>query len=142
MRQFDSGATRDSDDTKPDYEGYLSPLVLKRYGEYMTRHRVQADGGLRASDNWQRGMPLAAYMKSLWRHFMDLWTLHRAGSPLTPKGEEDLQEAACAIMFNTMGYLHEHLKAKQHADYGRELVAAGQDRLAGKGIYMGHIRSQ
>jgi len=56
MREFISGATRDDSEGKNDYEGYLSPLVLRRFGDYMTLHRKQADGKLRDSDNWQKGM--------------------------------------------------------------------------------------
>lgn len=108
MRQFETGATRDSDDQKLDYEGFLSPLVLKRYGDYMHQHRIQPDGKLRASDNWQRGIPLPAYMKSAWRHFLAWWTNHR-GLP----ADEALEEALCAVIFNASGYLHEVLKAKR-----------------------------
>jgi len=104
MRRFDSGATRDSDEDKIDYEGFLSPLVLERYGRYMMKHQVQADGELRSSDNWQKGIPQDAYMKSGFRHFMDWWKEHRGyGS------REGLEEAICALMFNCMGYLHEVL---------------------------------
>lgn len=105
MRQFETGATRDSDETKDDYEGYLSPLVLRRYAEYMTKHRVQADGKLRDSDNWQRGIPREAYMKSAWRHFMDWWMWHR-----WKVSRDGVEEALCALMFNVMGYLHEMLR--------------------------------
>lgn len=106
MRQFATGATRDSDETKPDYEGFLSPIVLAEFGQYMTRHRKQADGKLRDSDNWQKGIPLDAYMKSGWRHFMEWWTLHR--NPTTP---EQMREALMALSFNVNGYTHEYLKA-------------------------------
>jgi hypothetical protein len=105
MRQFDTGATRDSDDTKNDYEGFLSPLVIEAYGNYMTKHRKQADGKLRDSDNWQKGMPKDCYIKSGWRHFMDWWKEHRRIS-----SREGLIDALCALMFNVMGYLHETLK--------------------------------
>lgn len=105
MRQFEGGATRNVDDSKFDYEGFLSPLVLERYAAYMHKHRVQADGTLRASDNWQKGIPQEAYIKSAWRHFMDWWRYHR-GLP----SNETLQTALCALMFNVMGYLHEQLK--------------------------------
>lgn len=110
IRTFDTGATRDQDQTKPDYEGYLSPLVIKRFGEYMTKHRVQADGTLRDSDNWQKGIPLDAYMKSGFRHFMDWWTAHRGGTPAEP-----VEEALCALFFNVQGYLHETLKKPTRA---------------------------
>ena len=73
VRTFDTGATRDLDATKLDFEGFLSPAVLERYGRYMHKHRELTDGTMRDSDNWQRGMPKAVYMKSGWRHFFDWW---------------------------------------------------------------------
>ena len=116
MRTFDTGATRDSDEGKYDYDGFLSPLVLERFAAYMHKHRQQADGGLRASDNWQHGIPLTAYMKSGWRHFFEWWKLHRvsvsAENALTPAGEASREEALCALLFNVQGYLHELLKQK------------------------------
>jgi hypothetical protein len=100
MQLFESGATRSPDNGKPDYEGFLSPLVVQRFGEYMNKHRVQPDGSLRESDNWQRGIPQTSYMKSGWRHFMDWWLAHRGWSP-----KEPLEEALCALIFNASGYL-------------------------------------
>lgn len=107
MREFNTGATRDTDEGKYDYEGFLSPLVLKRYGEYMNKHRKQADGKLRDSDNWQKGIPKEAYMKSGWRHFVDWWQEHRG-----IVSKDGVEEAICALCFNAMGYLHELLKEK------------------------------
>jgi len=104
MREFDTGATRNNDDTQPDYEGFLSPLVIERFGEYMNKNRVQADGSVRASDNWQKGIPLDSYMVSGWRHFFTWWRGHRFGGP-----SKVLEEALCGLMFNAMGYLHEYL---------------------------------
>ena len=52
MRTFDTGATRDTDSDKLDFDGFLSPLALEAFAEYMHRHRQVADGSLRASDNW------------------------------------------------------------------------------------------
>ena len=105
-RKFDTGAMRDTEQGKPDYEGFLSSAVLKRYGEYMHQHRHMADGSVRDSDNWQRGIPRSVYIKSAWRHFMDWWTAHRNGDTL------EVEDALCALLFNTMGYLHETLKDK------------------------------
>ena len=110
IRQFDSGATRDTDVGKLDYEGFLSPLVLKRYAEYLNKHRIQSDGKLRNSDNWQKGIPIKEYMKSKWRHFMDTWRWYRIGPKLTGL---HVEESLCAEMFNTMGMLFEVLKGKQ-----------------------------
>jgi hypothetical protein len=115
MREFETGATRDNDANKLDYDGFLSPLVLKRYAEYLHKHRVQADGKIRASDNWQKGIPLSAYMKSLWRHFMDVWTRHHYPSVKFP--DMELQEALCAVIFNASGYLHELLKQERRPNF-------------------------
>lgn len=111
MRTFTTGATRDTNQDKPDYEGFLSPLVIQRYGQYMLKHQKQSDGSMRPSDNWQKGMPKDVYMKSGFRHFMGWWGTHRypnlAGAIASGSA---LEEALCALMFNVMGYLHEHLK--------------------------------
>ena len=107
LRTFPTGATRTTDLGKHDPEGYLSPLVIERYCEYMTTHRVQADGSLRASDNWQKGIPLEEYVKSLLRHTLDFWRAHRGWVPA-----DLMEDAACAILFNISGWLHERVKAR------------------------------
>lgn len=104
MQQFSTGATRSTEGDKLDPEGFLSPAVIRRYSEYLHKHRVQADGQKRDSDNWTRGIPRRAYMKSMWRHFLAVWSIHRG-----LKIEEDQEEALCAVIFNAMGYLHEVL---------------------------------
>lgn len=104
IRTFATGATRDTDVNKLDYEGFLSPLVLERYAEYMNLHRKQQDGNLRPSDNWQKGIPRDQYMKSMWRHFMSVWKQHRGH-----EDAEDLETALCALLFNASGMLHEIL---------------------------------
>lgn len=109
MREFETGATRDNDEDKYDYEGFLSPLVLERFAQYMHANRVQRDGSVRASDNWQKGIPRDAYMKSAWRHFMDWWTWHRL-DPTDDLDPEVVNDALCALLFNVQGYLHERLK--------------------------------
>lgn len=106
MRKFKTGATRSNEEGKLDYEGFLSPLVLKRYAEYLHEHRRQENGELRSSDNWQLGMPTSCYMKSAWRHFVAWWTLHRCA--IQP--QKQLEDAICAVIFNAMGYLYETLK--------------------------------
>lgn len=108
-RTFETGATRDTANGKHDLEGFLSPLVLEAYGTYMNFNRVLADGSLRDSDNWQKGIPRDTYMKSGWRHFMDWWRTHR-GLPI----KENLVWALCGLIFNASGYLHEYLK--QHPE--------------------------
>jgi hypothetical protein len=109
VRTFETGATRSAEGDKPDYEGFLSPRVIIRFGEYMHKHRRQADGTLRASDNWQKGMGTKTYIKSLFRHFVTVWGLHRAGQDETDTQEENL----CACLFNNQGMLDEILKARE-----------------------------
>ena len=110
-RTFNSGATRDTEEGKLDYEGFLSPKVLRCYAEYMHKHRFQSDGTMRASDNWQRGIPRELYMKSKFRHFVDTWFLHREGPGLA--GKHAMGESLCAELFNTMGLMHELLKDEE-----------------------------
>lgn len=110
MRVFDSGATRDTDTGKLDYAGFLSPIVLQRYAEYMNQHRVQANGELRGSDNWKRGIPRETYISSGFRHFMDWWLDHEGW-----ESREGIEDAICGLMFNCMGYLHETLLEKMNA---------------------------
>ena len=108
MREFATGATRDDEGGKLDYEGFLSPLVLEAFARYMHAHQVQADGKVRPGDNWQRGIPRDVYMKSMWRHFMDCWKHHR-GLPV----EASHVDALMALAFNVMGYAYEVLTEPQ-----------------------------
>ena len=110
IRTFASGATRSPLGDKPQYEGYLNPLVIKRYGEYMRKHQTASDGSQRAADNWQSGLPLDGCIDSAWRHFMDWWLHHREYSE---QAAEPLEEALCAIMFNVMSYMKTVLEQKQ-----------------------------
>ncbi len=109
MRQFATGATRDQDMTKLDYHGFTSPLVKKRFGLYRTKHRIQSDGTVRASDNWKLGIPRNAYIKSADRHMED-WKLHHDG--FGTEAVETLEDSLCALIFNAQGYLHSLLLEK------------------------------
>src|SRR5215472_16358104 len=109
MREFETGAIRDSDDGKFDYEGFLSPLALEAFASYMHKHRTMADGSLRSSDNWQKGFPLHELMKSLLRHTMTVWRLHRNWRRPSDGGCEMI-DALCGIIFNAQGYLHQLLR--------------------------------
>ena len=105
VRTFGTGANRNSDEGKLDFEGFLSPMVLKKYAEYMHKNRYLANGDIRDSDNWQKGIPVPAYMKSMYRHFFDTWSNYRGHE--TP---ETQVQNLCGLLFNTMGMLHEILK--------------------------------
>jgi hypothetical protein len=111
VQQFASGATRNADTNKFDFEGFLNPEVLHAFGHYMHEHRLQRDGSVRDSDNWQKGIPFKNYVRSLVRHTFDLWRMHRGYSVLNPDTGKPhtKEELCCAIMFNAMGYLKELL---------------------------------
>ena len=104
MRTFDSGATRDGDKDKIDPESAFSPLVLEAYCTYIRKHRLDASGKPRSDDNWQKGIPRSSYMKSLWRHFLEAWRLHRDPRPVAL---DEIRDALFGVIFNTHGYLHE-----------------------------------
>lgn len=119
MRMSETGATRNVDSHKNDYEGFLSPSVIQAFGDYMHSHRMQADGKLRDSDNWQKGLKQDWYMKSMWRHFLDVWSIHRHIARFDETGKEiDKVEALCATLFNVQGMLHEELKRKDAMKLG------------------------
>lgn len=109
IEEFSSGANRTASQDKLDFEGFFSPLVLEEVARYMHSHRRLPDGSLRDSDNWQLGIPLPNYMKSLFRHFFDVWKEHRG-----IKTQEGLKVALAAVIFNASGYLHEILKKEQN----------------------------
>jgi len=50
MREFKTGANRNSEEGKLDYEGFLHPLVIEEFAKYMHKHRHLEDGTLRDSD--------------------------------------------------------------------------------------------
>ena len=116
VRTFDTGANRSLEEGKLDYEGFLSPLTVERYAEYLHEHRKLPDGSVRDSDNWQKGIPLDDYIKPAWRHFHAWWKAHRGWfkNPLTSAvdREKALEDNVCAVIFNASGYLHELLKNK------------------------------
>lgn len=110
MRQYGK-ATRDDDTNKIDPEGFYSPLVVQRFSEYMLSHQ-NTPLGKRESDNWQHlfgEKHTDVCMKSLWRHFLDLWLFHRGY-----KGRDDIETSLCAILFNTQAYLYKILLDRKY----------------------------
>jgi len=108
MRVFESGATRNVE-VDPDYHGFLSPLALHAYGEYMHRHRQQADGTMRDSDNWQKGIPNDAFVRSLVRHVHDIQLVFDGYGELARQDDRDdnvLLAHLSAALFNVQGLLH------------------------------------
>lgn len=122
MREFDSGAIRDTAENKPSYAGFFSPLVLKRYGEYMLKHQKMPNGEMRNADNW-KGLFGKDHMKvchdSKKRHDMDL-DLIMDGYPELSR--DSFEDVLCAIMFNTMAMLYKIEKDKYETSEVNELL--------------------
>ena len=116
MREFDSGALRDTNENKPNYAGFFSPLVLKRFGEYMLKHQQLPNGQRRNADNW-KGLFGDNHMQvcheSKRRHDMDLDLIMDGYENLS---RDTLDEVLCAIMFNTMTMLYKIEKDKYNGN--------------------------
>lgn len=111
IRQFASGATRDTAVGKLSYDRFNSPRVERRYCQYMEEHRQQSDGSLREPDNWKKGIDVLAYRGSLGRHTReveDMTNLDDGHVPFyIPEDRKALEDALCAIIFNAKGMLFE-----------------------------------
>lgn len=109
VRTFESGATRSGGD-KPEYAGYLSPRVLEAFGRYMFEHQVQPDGKIRDCRNWQHGIPAESYMQSMFRHFIEVWTVYENGrgdAVYAAEYEQEMITSLMALFFNVQGMAHE-----------------------------------
>jgi hypothetical protein len=111
MREFESGATRDDEHGKLDFEAALSPQVLWEFAAYMEKHSHLPDGSIRSADNWQKGFPNDVLMKSLMRHIMDIWMLHRDQHPVRPEDGKVVtwDDALGGAMFGIQALWFNHL---------------------------------
>ena len=113
IRTFDTGATRDTAQGKLDYVKALSPIVLRRYVQYLDKHRLQSDGSYRDFDNWKKGIPQETYRSSGGRHFVDDWLLSEGYTTEDNHGPvTDIEDVICAKIFNDMGRLKEILEVR------------------------------
>ena len=110
IRKFETGATRDTVEGKLSYTKILSPVALRKYVQYMTRHAKQSDGSMREPDNWKAGFPEDVYLDSLERHLVAVWLLHQGFTESDNHGPVTLEDSLCGILFNAFGWLHERLK--------------------------------
>lgn len=112
MRKFETGAIRSNNDGKLDYMRFNHPLVEKVFAEYMHRHRLQEDGGMRSGDNWQKGWEKEISGESLLRHIKDI-ELHLKGYP--NEATEGFIESICAARFNLNALLLQLLRENGRA---------------------------
>jgi len=106
MRKFKGGAFRNEDTKKLNYIGSFSPLVLRRFAQFMRDHNIKNGDLQRDEANWKRGMTKQSYIESSLRHFMDAWITHEDYE------DGNIEEMLCANLFNIFGYLHELLVEK------------------------------
>ena len=104
---FDTGAYRDTSKGKLDYRGALSPLVLKRYAEYVLSKAIMPDGTFRSCGNWKKGFTKESFVESKLRHAITTWSIFEDYE------DGDIEVSLCAELFNTMGLLHEVLITKK-----------------------------
>lgn len=131
MTQYESGATRSSNEGRPNYMGYIGWKAIRRFGDYMLRHEVQADGTRRKAGNWKLGMSIQRYLESFGRHMVD-WGLLEENPETALLGKlgcsithlEEMQEVACALIFNLQGFLQETEKVREQ-HYGKDRVPFG-----------------
>lgn len=105
MLGFESGATRNRKENELRYDGFVSPLALQLFAEYMHENRLTADGSVRDPDNWQKGIPDTSYVDSLLRHVIDIWMIYRGWESKARDGG-DKRKAIAGAMFNVQGLAH------------------------------------
>ena len=113
LRNFDTGAIRDNDDSKINYQGALSPLVLEAYGAYIQKHSLLPDGTRRNNKNWQNLFGTheehrQVCIESAWRHFIDLLMEHDGYD-----SRDGLDEAIGGLLFNIQAYWFSVLKERK-----------------------------
>jgi len=125
IRQFESGATRDTDVGKLNYIRALSPIVLQYYVEYLGGHRTQPDGSMRDWDNWKRGMDKQIYLEGQDRHHRAVWLLSQGFPASDNHGQVTMKDSLCGVIFNAMGMLHEILKEESSQNKTLEHLVKG-----------------
>lgn len=97
VREFETGAKRDSDKDKEDYIESVSWLTLMRYAKYMKVQEVRYGRG-----NWKKGIPIEEYEKSLLRHIQKYIANKYDHANLEPEVDH-----LSAAFFNLQGLIHE-----------------------------------
>jgi len=100
IRQYSTGAIRDSEEGKEDYTETISWTAFKRYAEYMTSKKKQYGSG-----NFKKGISIDSYERSLMRHISKYMINKYEGGDL----EKDSDHLA-AIVFNIFGIMHEEAR--------------------------------
>lgn len=93
---FKSGAIRDNQEGKPDFNETISWTAFNRYAKYMTGKKAKYGAG-----NFKKGIPTSSYVASMLRH-VDKWMRNTYEN-----GQDELNEDhLSAIVFNVFGIMH------------------------------------
>lgn len=113
MRGGGKDSLRSNLEGKAELVKFLSPLVLKRYGEYMMKHQITEAGEKREGDDWKKSWDQDWWNDTLIdskiRHILDAWLIHDG---YEFEARDDEEEALCAEIFGAMGRLHNILHKK------------------------------
>lgn len=102
IRQFSTGAVRDTGEDKEDYIESISWLTMKRYCIYMGKMAKKYGRG-----NWIKGIPADSYEQSLLRHIQKYISAKYYGVEIEPEVDH-----LSAALFNLQGLIHEEEKLK------------------------------
>lgn len=96
VTHFESGAIRDSQEGKEEYQEAISDLTLRRYALYMLSQAKKYGKG-----NWKKGISSESYSNSLDRHLNKYRIKKNWGIDIEP-GVDHLS----AALFNLQGLIH------------------------------------
>jgi hypothetical protein len=100
VREFKTGAIRDTEDGKNDFIETISWTAFDRYAGYMTGKKKKYGEG-----NFKKGITIDAYERSLVRHLVKYLKNKHEG------GQDELEEDhLSALVFNIFGIMHEESK--------------------------------
>ena len=104
VREFETGAIRDLDDTKEDYVETISWTAFKRYAQYMTGKKMKYGAG-----NFKKGIPIDSYEQSLLRH-VQKYIENKYEEGVVEREEDHL----AAMVFNIFGIMHEEARVNKN----------------------------
>lgn len=122
MRISKTGATRDSNHGKYDYFGFNHPVVEWFFSKYMYKHRKQADGTMRAPDNWWKGFDdEVEVVRSADRHLQDIKLILAGHEVIDEDGKEvTIEDAACGVRFGMNALLLGRLRETKKIQRGEQ----------------------
>lgn len=117
IRQFDSGAIRDSEENKEDYIETISWTAFRRYAQYMTEKKKKYGAG-----NFKKGIDIDSYERSLVRHLQKYMENKYEGGIV-----ETQEDHLAAILFNVFGIIHEEERHRKNSSFASNSTNPGMN---------------